>query len=247
MALVDATDPGHAFAERLGRWLDVNDAMTLYAAHNAAAPAGAGAAAVRPVADPNADPKANPNVAMEFAAEFARVRTRLAQAIATSCTPGGAARIKLPTPAAGAPWEIAASYEPYRRFYLAHQRDMDAHIRPLRARLRERLAQAAPRLGKLAVLDAALDGILGEREGKLLATVPALLEKRFGQLLAAHRQTLAAAQQDDDPALWMQPGGWLAEFCRELQAVLLAELDLRLQPAQGLSEVFGNETNTIDE
>jgi hypothetical protein len=59
----------------------------------------------------------------------------------------------------------------------------------LRARVRERLARTSPKLQKLAALDAAFDAILKEREGKLLGTVPALLEKRFGQLFTAHQQS----------------------------------------------------------
>jgi hypothetical protein len=54
-------------------------------------------------------------------------------------------------------------------------------------------------------------------------------------------------EQPDDPALWMQPGGWLANFCRELQGVLLAELDLRLQPTVGLIEALSNEVGKRNE
>jgi hypothetical protein len=39
----------------------------------------------------------------------------------------------------------------------------------------------------------------------------------------------------------------LANFCRELQGVLLAELDLRLQPAVGLIEALSNEVSKKNE
>jgi hypothetical protein len=68
-----------------------------------------------------------------------------------------------------------------------------------------------------------------------------LLEQRFEQLLKTHQQKLVETQQADNPAIWMNPGAWLARFCNELQTMLLAELDLRLQPTVGLIEAFNNQ------
>lgn len=90
----------------------------------------------------------------------------------------------------------------------------------------------------MVALDAAFEGILVEREARLLSTIPSLMEKRFNQLRKAHLQTQPT---DDAPDLWMKPGAWMARFCAELQTVLLAELDLRLQPAVGLLEALHNE------
>lgn len=177
-----------------------------------------------------------------MAEEFARVRATLAESIAASCSPtGGGTQVRLPRPSAGAAPEIAAAYGPYRRFHLAHQAAMEPVVRALRGRVRRALAGASVRLRQLAALDQALDRILAGRERQLLATLPALLEKRFQQLLAAHEQVLIETGQADDASLWMQPGGWLAVFCDELQAVLIAELDLRLQPTLGLVEALQNE------
>lgn len=228
--LLPADGAGAAFAERLGGWLDVAAAMRLYAAHNA----DGGAAPAERAAER----------AAELAMEGERLRAALAQAIEKSCTPGaGGTRPKLPVPDPRAPCEVAADYEPYRRFQLAHQREMDAAIAPLRAKARAVLAQSTPALAKLAALDAALGDILAGREARLLATVPALLEKRFAQLRDAHRQARADSDQTDDPAAWLQPDGWLARFCREMREALLAELDLRLQPLTGLIEAFSNEVS----
>lgn len=232
LAVADAPDVGHAVAERLGLWLDVNDAITLYGAHQAA---GKRAATGDAQATAHAD----------AAAEIDRVRTALTASITKSCSPNaGETRIKLPTPKAGVPLEILVAYEPYRRFYLAHQRDIELALRPLRARVREAIAQSSPALRQLATLDEALDKILAEREGHLLSMVPTLLQRRYDQRLLEHRQkrgNVAGADDADDPATWMRPGGWLAGFCTELQDILLAELDLRLQPILGLMEAF-NET-----
>lgn len=236
LSIADATESKQAFAERLGQWLDIADAITLSASLSAG-PAGRSAAQF-----------AGQSVASDSVAEeFARIRTTLVSSITKSCSPDvGETRLKLPTPKPGVAIEfneLAAAYEPYHRFHLAHQREMDLSIRPLRASVQEALSRASPALRQLAALDAALDKILGVRERQLLSTVPLLLERRFEQLFKAHQQTLADAQDADNPDLWMQPGGWLAGFCKELQGVLLAELDVRLQPIVGLIEAISNEAN----
>jgi hypothetical protein len=60
-------------------------------------------------------------------------------------------------------------------------------------------------------------------------------------LRAAHQGEQAGAPQPDDPARWRQPGGWLHRFDKELEAALLAELEVRLQPVTGLMEALRNE------
>lgn len=228
LSLVEGVEPGIAFAEMLGPWLSLNDAITLCAVLNA---------------DPPAAPSGAKSVARsDLGEELARIRAGLANSIrGASTTRPGRSGMALPTPKPGVPFEVATDYEPYRHYYLAQQRDMDASVRHLRTQARALLLKASPALGKLAALDATFDAILGERESKLLATAPWLLERRFAQLLKAHLQGLAETHQADDPALWMKTGAWLACFCQELQAVLLAELDLRLQPTLGLLEAFNNE------
>ena len=228
LAVLEAAEPGAAFAQKLGLWLDFNDAITLCAAHNASAPVTlSGEASVAKTA---------------MGDELARTRAALVNSITKPALPSaGRTRITLPSPKPGVSMEEATAYEPYRRYYAAHQRDMETGIRLLRAQAREALAKASPALGQLAALDAVLDGILGARESKLLATVPLLLEQRFAQLLKAHQQKLADAQSEDNPALWMKTGAWLARFCHEMQTVLLAELDVRLLPTVGLIEALNNQ------
>jgi hypothetical protein len=224
---------GPAFAERLGDWLNVADAMRLYAAHNQ----------VEPAADTSAVVMLTPAAVL---ADFDRDCTGLEAAIVRACTPGAPGRIRLPMPDAELPREVAADYEPYRRFHLAQQRVMETAIAPLRARLRSALANCGPELAKLATLDANFDDILAGRELRLLAAVPALLEKRFVQLRDAHFQAFAASGQADaadDVATWLQPQGWLTRYIQLLQAALLAELELRLQPAAGLAAALRTEVS----
>ncbi|MCM8611140.1 DUF3348 family protein [Accumulibacter sp.] len=235
LSLVESAGSRQFPAEELGRWLDVADAITLHAAQ------GAGAAVV-PAARQGPPPVSGAAVA----GEFARVRATLLDLIVASCSPdGNGSRIRLPLPGAGVVPENAAAYGPFRRFHLALQSEMETGIRALRGGIRQALAAASAGLGRLAALDEACERVLAVRERQLLATtLPALLEKRFQNLLAAHRQTLDDSGQGDDPALWMQPGGWLAAFRDELRALLIAELDLRLQPVLGLVEALRNEAGS---
>ena len=41
---------------------------------------------------------------------------------------------------------------------------------------------------------------------------------------------------DDEPQRWALPGGWLFAFEQDLRALLLAELQVRLEPLAGLLE-----------
>ena len=206
-------------AERLSLWLDAFDAIKLHAAQQ---PIKTTAAEERP-------PDARPAMTRAVEAEFHRVRTALVKAM--TANDGSRAH------------EADAGYAPYRQRYLDRQRHMELTIGPLRAQVRQALSRASPQLGQLATLDAVLDQTLGGREQKLLSTVPVLLERRFEHLRKTHQLGLDPAQQDD-PALWAQAGGWLDDFGKEMQAVLLAELEVRLQPVEGLMEAFSNELET---
>jgi hypothetical protein len=231
LALIEANEPGHAFAEQLGLWLDFNDAIALSSVHAKIAIQVDARGAALTTAD---------GVRLDLYAT--RVREELVQSITRSCSPAsGQTRPRLPIPESGAPFEIATAYEPYRRFYLAHQREMELKVRTLRVKVRNALAQSSPTLGKLATLDASLDEILSDRESKMLASIPNLLEKRYAQRLKSYQESMSSMQQGMDTESWMKTGGWLAGFCEEMQATLLAEADLRLQPVAGLLEALKKE------
>ena len=222
LSVLDAAGPGVAFGEKLGLWIDFADAIALTGVHNANTLGAASAAQI--------------GAGASVHVEFAKTRTSLEGIIAKSSSPNtGRTRAELSLPTLDGPLEDAKAYVPFRRYHQAHQRDMENSVRIVRARVRDGVTAAAPQLQQLVALDAAFEGILIEREARLLATLPSLMEKRFNQLRKVYLQTLPA---DDKPALWMKPGAWLARFCTELQTVLLAELDLRLQPAVGLLEAL---------
>lgn len=220
LGVMDAMNPGPAFAEQLGQWVDFKSAIALSAVHStvgAPAPTAVERAPAAPV-----------------------------QSLEQECDRMRGVAPSLPTPAPDASVDDARDYTPYRRYHQAQQRDLEAKVQALRARVRDAVGHASPRLRQLVALDASFEGVLVEREAKLLATVPALLEKRFKRLLQSHQLALADQQALDSPALWMKPGAWLFRFHTELQAVLMAELDLRLQPVIGLIEAFHHE-NTLQQ
>lgn len=237
LSIADAADQGKAFAERLGQWIHFADAITLSSVH------GDGIAS-----SPRLPGGAQAGACAAAVAEFGRIQDFLFNSITKSCSPNhgksGKTHITLPMPEAEPQpaQSLAAAYAPYRRFYEAHQRDMDSSIHPLRVNLRSAVAKVSPRLRKLAELDAVFEKILRERETRLLSKVPLFLKARFEQLLKEHRLALAERGETDDPAGWMQADAWLARFCNDMQMLLLAEMELRLQPAMGLIEAFKQDT-----
>ena len=234
-----------SFAERLGQWLDWTDAIALAAALSRET-------AARPLNDRAAA------AAKTVADELVRVRNKLADAIvADDLFKAGDDGVKLPKPLTGAalgaalgvalnvamnvPLELAPEFSAYRRACLAHQRAMAAGIAPLRGQVRQALAALSPALGRLAALDAVLDEALGDRERHLLSTVPVLLEQHFERLRRAHSTTRFQARGSPSGADPSSAAPWLADYGRDMQQLLLAELDVRLQPIEGMVEAMGHE------
>jgi hypothetical protein len=109
-------------------------------------------------------------------------------------------------------------YATYRHAYLTRQRAMQASAGRLRGKLRDALAQTSTDTARLAEVDAVMEVALTPREHASLAKVPELLERRFERLRAAGPSSHT----------------WLDAFRRDMQSVLLAELDLRFQPVDAL-------------
>jgi len=202
------------FAERLSPWLDWTDAIAL----SAALQAGGAAPAQAP---------ANIGALRD---DLARVRADLVQSITTddglvAAPPGPRASAAAPGAAAD---DSTADFSPCRRSYLAQQRAMDARIGALRLRVRAALSRQSAGLRQLAALDAVLDDALLARERHLLASIPSLLEQHFERQHQQH-------QARHGPSA---PAAWLTLFRQDMQRVLLAELDVRLQPVDGLVDAL---------
>ena len=223
--MVDTAASDNGFAQKLAAWIDFSSAINLCAVHT--------------TGQPQPGPAVGAAAGEAVVQTFARMRSALEKTVSQAAA--GKSRNAFPRPQAGDSPEDASAYAPYRKYHLALQRELDDGIRTLRSQVRDMVGRAAPRLRPLLALDATLETALSEREGYLLAKIPTLLERRFRQLRDAHRQTAAGASPADHPGLWLQPGGWLARYGQELHTVLLAELDLRLQPSVGLIEALQHE------
>lgn len=148
----------------------------------------------------------------------ARVRTALAKAIAEDTR--------------AASTDMTADFSPHRRRYFARQQSMETSIGPLRARLRARLAAGSPAMAQLAAVDGVMEQTLGGRERTLLSSVPLLLQGHFERLRQAD---LVAVRE---PNGGVTEGTWPDAFCKDMQDVLLAELDIRFQPVEGLLDAL---------
>ena len=216
-------EPKYDFGERLGRWLDLSDAMTLYSV------LGNEAGERAPL----------PRAESDLPAQLQRVRRALSEAIENDgvfrIDPNGSApRIPFPLPqsrASAADVSSPPDFTPYHRYYLAHQREMTNAVTALRTQARKALAAQSPAGRQLAGLDATFEKSLAARESSLLANVPILFSKCLEQRYAEHMAALVGA---DDPATWAQPGSWIEAFCNDAKRLLLAELDLRLKVVSGL-------------
>ena len=196
-------------SERLAQWFDWNRAITLSRALD------------------NAPPPAPEGPAFDTAqdAECARLRATLVEAIQ--------AEIDLTPPRNAAPagTPAQAGFAPYRQHHLKLQRAMQAGTGRLRGRLRDMLARQSPAKARLAEVDAVMEATLSPREQALLAAVPDLLGQYFERLYDSNTPPPDAAASDLT-ATTTRP--WLAAFRQDLRTALLAELDVRFHPIEGL-------------
>src|SRR5690606_3557804 len=137
--------------------------------------------------------------------EYTRVRAALVKAITTGPAPAH--------PRQATPPPEGDDYAPFRERYRDLQQSMQAETGRLRGRLRDMLASGSPGQARLAEVDAVKEMALTPREHALPGAVPGLLGQHFQRLNAASR---------------------MRRFQQDMQHVLLAELDVRFQPVEGL-------------
>lgn len=231
--VVDVADSKQTFAERLGLWMSWTDAIALSSALN-----------IEHAQNPADKQPPSRSPASALVDELNRVRSDLAGSIAKDFGPrADKAGIAMPSPVAHATGEAAVDHSPYRRLHLAHQRAMENRIGALRVSVRAAVSSLSQGLGRLAALDGVLDKALAARERHLLGTVPVLLERHFERLRKAQQRAPCAAQEAKDPEAPMPQAVWLERFCADMRAALLAELEIRLQPIEGLIEALSNEVS----
>jgi len=220
--LTDADVPAssQSLSDQLSQWLGWTDAIALSTALNGSPPAVASGARASEGAQ----------------GECARVRESLAAAIDGDSLLGVPQRRGVSARAAAqsvpvVPVETEVDLADFRQRYLAMQQSMETAIGNLRGRLRGMLAAKTPEMTRLAVVDAIMERSLGARERSLLAAVPGMLGTHFERLRKA------ASTDQDAPAETQaanKPPAWLDTFRKDARSVLLAEMEIRFQPVEGL-------------
>ena len=232
-AMIDAARVGDDVGQKLGDWLNFRQAIALHGVLNPD---------VQPEPAPAHMRRAAVMTGEALGRHVDKVRAQLVQSIEQGAPPGsGLARIDMPPAELDEPIEPKTVFEPYRRFYAAHQRQMENTLQTLRSQVRGQLSKSSSNLQQLAALDAAFENILSEREAALLAKVAKLHEKRFVQALKLHTKQQAEAMAAGETATDVRPVAWLMPLRQAMRTALLAELDTRLQPTLGLLEAFNQE------
>lgn len=248
-AMLHAVPVADDVGQRLGDWLNFRQAIALHSVLNPEQPLNS--------PQPAHVRRAGSMSAAALTRHVDKVCAQLEQSILQGAPSGsGMAHIDMPPAELGEPMEPKTAYEPYRRFYAAHQRQMAVSVQTLRSQVRGQLDKSAPNLQQLAKLDAAFENILSEREAVLLGKVSKLHEKRFAQALKKHIQQHSQAQQAQTQAEVLpaeasgtlsantvRPLDWLLPLRQAMRSALLAELDTRMQPVLGLLEAFHHHTS----
>lgn len=216
----DVPASSQSLSDQLSQWLGWTDAIALSTALNGNPPAVASGARASEGAE----------------GECARVRESLAATIDSDSLLGvprrrGVASRAASMSAQSASAETEVDLADFRQRYLAMQQAMETAIGNLRGRLRGMLAAKTPEMTRLAVVDAIMEKSLGARERSLLAAVPGMLGTHFERLRKA-------AQTDEEALAQAQGTGkaprWLDTFRKDARSVLLAEMEIRFQPVEGL-------------
>ena len=201
------------YARRLGQLFDLHDSIAIAAVHGglpAAIPAGPAPA--------------------EVTALFLEGRGAILRAAVLAFDPQGRARIRFPCADPQAP-PTAAAVEPYLAFYRVQQSEAEHRIRRLQAQVRQAASGRSPQLDERCALDAVVARSMAARARGFFSTIPGLLQIHFEQLQAAC--TGERADEHESARGWRQA---LQQFRRDMQGMLLAEIETRLLPVTGLVE-----------
>ncbi|NRB37652.1 MAG: DUF3348 family protein [Pseudomonadales bacterium] len=221
------------FAEQLGQLIDLSDSFTLSDSLRGLK---------RLPFHSKIDNHGKAAYAEAIKSDFLQQRSIIVEAIVKSFMPGqGSLALLLPDAESAENISSGKTMDAYQRFYAMQQSEMEHRIIKLRGEVRESVAGYSSELSQLSALDTVLGDTLAVASRRLFTVIPKLLRQRFNFLLQEHQKT-NTDNSDDEPQLWLQTGGWLANFHNEMQGLLLAELEVRLQPVLGLIEALEERT-----
>lgn len=150
---------------------------------------------------------------------------------------GKAAPFELPPATQATLGEPKEAIKLYRRFYSLHQSEMEHRVSRLRTSLRASMTFEGPDFIKLGNLDRILEDTLRDYVRTVLGGMSAALTKTYQQRRQEFLSSDLAEQQTEAEA-WLQEGGWLYEFHRDIQQLLIAEIDFRLLPVRALLDAL---------
>jgi hypothetical protein len=178
--------------------------------------------------------------------DFFKARTLLVHSIATSFTPKSRLMTNpFPTPErvyshlgsnhASGPLH-SNIFAPFRNFYTARQSEIETGILRFRFQYDNVFSDLSDELACLVTLDKSFSNMFSKYARTCFSAVPELLEEQFRVLFDEQRQTPSVEVTLADLKKWMSPDGWIFDFCKKIREMLLAELETRLLPLQGLVE-----------
>jgi len=219
------------FAQRLGLLVDLSDSVTL-------------SESLRAI--PKMASKATDSLTKvgcdDLVQEFLKQRSIVLKSILKSFDFNAVfIQFKLPTPQADTSIADAINFDQYQRFYLLHQSELDFKTEKIRALVRKVISEHSLNLAQLAELDKTFSQSMVIHTRKRFSVIPKLLETRFEQLYSNYCETFKESTTVDKPLYWINENGWLTQFYSEMQQILLAEFEVRLQPIVGLVEAYNEE------
>ena len=220
-ALIDTPshDSGHQFSRRLGTLIDLGDSVKLANAQSGLKELVFETGVVDPAS---------------IRRDFLAGRAAIINAILQACVPGEtASRIRFPTVTATTLEAEATAPDAYSAFYRAQQSEISYAVLRLHTAIRADVAGISSSLQQLAALDGALGAAMGNHLRGYFGAVPALLARHVVTLRSDYLEQLDGKSYQADS--WLMQ---LGKLRADIQNLLLAEVEARLLPLQGLVEAL---------
>ena len=222
-ALIDTPshDSGHQFSCRLGTLIDLGDSVKLASAQSG----------LKELVF-----KAGVVDSAHIRREFLSGRAAIINGILQACVPGETvSRIRFPEMAPNTPEAEATAPDAYVAFYRAQQNEIGYAVLRLHTAIRADISGLSPGLQQLAALDSALGTAMGNHLRGHFSAVPVLLTQHVVALRSDYLEQLDGESCHADA--WPVQ---LGKLRADIQNLLLAEVEARLLPLQGLVEAIND-------
>ncbi len=126
--------------------------------------------------------------------------------------------------------------KPYFEFYRLQQKQITARVKRLRGSVQRAASGFSVQLAQLAKLDSVLGDELAMHSRRSFAQVTRMLSQRYVPMVEQSCKMLNAGPSNKNIIMQLH-----VELCREMQGLLLAELEVHLLPVLGLIEAIDEE------